>query len=94
MAFLHHSRALTFTWDAVSDPDLAGYNFYAGRSSGVYTASGSPKDMGNNTSGTFTTDEDGLWYFAIKAYNTIAQESDNYSTEIVVQLPRPSGFIG
>ena len=72
---------IAFSWNANTEPDLAGYKLYVGRASGVYTASGSPKNMGTATSGTFTIDDNGVWYFALTAIDTSNNES-GYSTEV------------
>lgn len=73
---------VNFAWNANSEVDIAGYKIYAGTATGVYTAPGSPKDMGNVTSGYFDITTFGItWYFALTAYNTSAQES-GFSTEI------------
>jgi len=60
---------------------LAGFKLYWGRASGVYNAIGSPKDMGNVTSGGVDIDETATWFFAVTAYKTSALESDR-STEV------------
>ena len=56
-------------WDANSEPDIAGYKLHAGLVSGNYDAVGSPKTMGNVTSGGFDIDGSGTWFFALTAYN-------------------------
>jgi len=70
-----------FTWDANSEPDIAGYKLHAGRVSGNYDAVGSPKDMGNVTHGGFDIDQTATWFFALTAYNTGGLVS-GFSTEI------------
>lgn len=89
MTSLH--RIETFYWTQNPEPTITGYKIYAGRATGAYDAAGSPKDMGNNLSGTFTTDAEGLWYFALTSYT--ATEESNFSAEMAVQLPLPRGFI-
>jgi hypothetical protein len=65
---------VTLTWNASIDPTTTGYHIWAGRTSrflgGTYDATGSPKDVGNVTTGTFDLlGNNGVWYFAITAYN-------------------------
>lgn len=74
---------LLLSWLPNTESDLAGYNLYAGRQTGVYTAAGYPIDVGNVTSYVVTITTPGRWYFAVKAYNTAAQESSTFSAEIV-----------
>lgn len=81
-----------FSWNANTEPDIAGYKIYAGTVSGTYDATNSPRDVGNVTSGanayfdvqTFNQ----AMYFALTAYNTGAQES-GFSTEISQTFTRP-----
>ena len=56
-------------WDANTEPDIAGYQLYAGTVSGNYDAVGSPKNMGNVLSGGFDIDQTATWFFALTAYN-------------------------
>ena len=79
---------IRFGWNANPEPDIAGYRLYAGRTSGVYTAMGSPKEMGNVTEGTFDIDADGLWFFALTAHNTELFES-GFSSEIAPLIITP-----
>lgn len=69
------------SWNANTEPDLAGYKIYVGRTSGIYTHSGSPKNVGNVTSATYTIDAAGDWFFAVTAYDSSANESAK-STEV------------
>lgn len=66
---------LHLSWNANTESDLAGYKIYAGRSSGAYTHSGSPKNVGNVTSATYIIDAPGAWFFAVTAYDSSANES-------------------
>lgn len=70
-----------FAWNANSESDIAGYKIWAGRSTGGYSHSASPKDMGNVLTGFYTVDDNGQWFFALTAYNTAGTPSD-FSTEI------------
>jgi hypothetical protein len=86
-------RVIPFYWDETTIPNLSHYKLYAGRATGTYDATGSPKNMGSGTSGTFTTDANGVWYFAMTTVDTEAEESE-FSQEYVADIPRPSGLIG
>jgi len=57
-------------WNANSETNIAGYKMYWGTASGVYNAIGSPKNMGNVTSGGVDIVETASWFFALKAVNT------------------------
>jgi len=86
-AFNSSAADVTIAWDANSDPDLAGYKFFYGASSGNYSFS---KDVGNTTSYTVANLAEGeTYYFAAKAYDTSNNESD-YSIELVYTLPAPN----
>jgi hypothetical protein len=66
--------SIVLTWNASLDPSTTGYHIWAGRDSrflgGTYDATGSPKDVGNVTTGTFDLlGNNGVWFFAITAYN-------------------------
>jgi len=60
------------SWDASSEPDLAGYKLYYGTASRSY---GAPIDVGNQTTYTITGLGPGTYYFAATAYNTSGNES-------------------
>lgn len=72
------SSAITLTWNANTESDLAGYRMYYGRSSGVYDGQVS---AGLATSGQVTITESGLWFFAVTAFDTSNNESE-YSAEV------------
>jgi hypothetical protein len=73
--------SVVLTWNASVDPSTTGYHIWAGRSSGVYDATGSPKDVGNVTTGTFDLlGNNGVWFFAITAYNAFGD--GGYSPEL------------
>lgn len=63
---------VTLQWNANRESDIAGYNVYYGRSSGVYTrlmsVTGPTAVIGIKGSRTV--------YFAVTAYNTSGEESD------------------
>jgi hypothetical protein len=81
--------AIRFAWNANLETDLAGYRLYAGRAPAVYDAPGSPKGMGNVTQGTFDINEDGVWFFALKAHDTELLESVDFSAEITGRFLTP-----
>jgi hypothetical protein len=66
----------TLTWEANTEPDLAGYKVYVGTSSGKYDFPGSPFKVGKVTTYTVTNLEPNTTYFfAISAYNDNGKES-------------------
>jgi hypothetical protein len=75
-------NTVTLAWDANTEPDLAGYKVYWGRSSRHYDNSPVPT-VAPSANPTFTTPAlpNGTWYFAVTAYNTSGLESD-YSNEV------------
>lgn len=71
----------TVSWDANTEPDLAGYRLYYGTAPGVY---GTPIDVGNVTSYLVTGLTAGVvYYFAVTAYDTSGNESAK-STEVTL----------
>jgi hypothetical protein len=68
---------VTLIWDENSEPDIAGYNVYYGRTSGTYvgfvTVRGTKAVIG--VKGTRTV------YFAVTAFNTNGDESE-FSAEV------------
>lgn len=70
-------------WDAVVDPNLAGYRVYYGTAPGTYrqpVGKGIEVDM-NNTIYTVTGLTNGTWYFAATAFDWSGGESP-YSNEV------------
>jgi len=79
------AESTTLTWDAVSDPDLAGYRVYASDSPGTYTQPG--VSVGDTT----TYEVEGLkrdttYYFVVTAYDFMGNES-SYSNEVSKTTP-------
>ena len=77
-----HAASVTLSWDANTEPDLAGYRIYYSKTSGGYTTSNRLNVAESQTSVTIT----GLtlytrYYFVATAYNTDGYESD-YSNEV------------
>jgi hypothetical protein len=67
------SGTATLSWDANTDPDLAGYNVYMGTQPGVY---GAPISIGNTTSYTVGNLTGGrTYYFSLTAVDTSGNES-------------------
>ena len=73
----------TISWDANSEPDLAGYKIYYGHSSGNYQ---SQIYVGNVTSHRLTGVEEGQqYYFAVTAIDFSGNES-NFSNEVEIVI--------
>jgi hypothetical protein len=76
--------ALKASWNANTEPDLAGYKIYYGLSSGNYTIS---INVGKVTQYTVNQLTEGLvYYFVVTAYDTAGNESA-YSQEVSGQIP-------
>jgi hypothetical protein len=75
-------KQYTLTWDANSEPDLAGYRVYMGTVSGTYTR---VAEIGLVTtySGAIQVSDDSLanYFFVLTAFDTSNLESD-YSNEV------------
>ena len=56
--------SVNLSWDANTEPDLAGYKVYFGTSSGNY---GTPASVGNTTSYSLAGLSDGTYFFAVTA---------------------------
>ena len=70
----------SIAWDPVAVSDLAGYRVYYGTSPTAYTQS---IDVGNVTQTTIPGLVDcTTYYFAVKAYDTAANESTTYSNQL------------
>ncbi len=70
---------VTLAWDANTDPAVAGYKLYYGKTSRTY---GTPVDVGKVTQFTLSGIEEGKnCYFAVTAYDTNHNESA-FSTEL------------
>jgi len=73
-----------FVWLPNTEPDLDGYYLYIGTSPGSY---GSPIDVGNVTSYTHQFTSAGIYYAAISAYDTGAEEGSKSDEMIVMDVP-------
>lgn len=77
-----YAASVTLSWDANTEPDLAGYSIYYSTTSGSYTTSDRLDVDKNMTSVTITgLNLYTIYYFVITAYNTEGYESD-YSNEV------------
>lgn len=78
------SATSTLSWDAVSDPAVAGYKLHYGEVPGVYTNS---VDTGKTTSCTVATLTEGkTYYFAATTYDSKGNQS-SYSNEVSKSIP-------
>ena len=84
MASVCMASDVTLSWDANSEPDIAGYRLYKSLVSGEYSTN-DMKDVGNVTTCTFTGLPNGTYYFVATAYNEDNFESD-YSNEVFAVL--------
>jgi hypothetical protein len=83
-AQLFAAGAAKASWNANTEPDLAGYKIYYGLSSGNYTIS---INVGNVTQYTVNQLTEGLiYYFVVTAYDTAGNESA-YSQEVSAEIP-------
>jgi hypothetical protein len=76
------------SWDFSTQPEVTGYWIYYGSASGKYT---DVVDTGNSTYYTIPNLAPGTWYFAVKAYGSVGQQSA-FSNEVVVTVPQSTGF--
>jgi len=74
------------SWDANTDPGVAGYKAYMGTISGKY---GAPINVGNVTTYTITGLTTGTYYFAVTAYDGSGNESGP-SNEVVATVSVPA----
>ena len=78
------AASVTLAWDPNSEPDVAGYRLYYGKTMGNYE---SVIDVGNQTAWNPPDLEDGTTYFfTVTAYNIFGYESD-FSSEL--RYPEP-----
>ncbi len=73
---------IRLAWDPNSESNLAGYKVYYGRASRTY---GTPIDVGNTTTYTLNLSEQGTYYIAVTAYDTLSNESD-FSNEVTAAI--------
>ncbi|HEY9160374.1 MAG TPA: PKD domain-containing protein [Desulfomonilia bacterium] len=80
------AASIEVSWNANTEPDLAGYKIYYGTQSGTYT---STVNTGKVTTMTIDNLETGkTYYVAMSAYDTSANESEK-SAEVSVSIPVP-----
>ena len=79
------TRSVTLSWDANTEPDIAGYKVYWGTSSGVYDKF---SDVSQTTASVSDLAIGIRYYFAVKAYNEAGLES-GYSEEVSAIVPSP-----
>jgi hypothetical protein len=79
------TNSITLSWDANSEPDIAGYKLYWGTSSGVYDQS---NDVSQTTASVPNLTVGVRYYFAVTAYNKAGLES-GYSEELSAIVPSP-----
>lgn len=87
--------AVTFGWDANTEPDLAGYKMYRATQSGAYTAPYATIPDPNATQYiTQLTNPVGKQFFVITAFDDAGNES-GYSNEVIFEAdtgaPAPPG---
>lgn len=73
-------------WDLSTEPELAGYNVYYGRTSGMYTRRRSVGRVNQFRISGLNNNE--VYYFAVTAYDSQNRESD-YSDEVAVIINEP-----
>jgi hypothetical protein len=85
-----HGAIVTLTWDPNTEPDIAGYKFYYGVQSRIYT---NVADVGNLITNTVSGLTEGMtYYFAVTAYNTAGVESD-FSNEVNYTPTAPTNLV-
>jgi len=97
--FTNHAFAgsATLTWNANTEPDLAGYRIYYGTSprTGSCPSGGYSNNLtvGNVTSYNFNSLTDGMtWYFSVAAYDT-SNNTSCFSAEVSKVLPPAVSYI-
>lgn len=84
-----HSATSTLSWDAVTDPGVAGYKLHYGNVPGSYSNS---VDTGKTTSYTLDNLTEGkTYYFAATTYDTAGNQS-GYSNEVAKSIPFGSNY--
>lgn len=77
-----YAGEINLSWDANTEPDLAGYRVHYGSEHDLYTEM---FDVGVVTKYTITNLNAGVYYISLTAYDASGNESD-YSYEIVKTL--------
>ncbi len=81
--YYHHDPNvnITFTWDANTETDLAGYRLYQTTSQGIYNGPAikdvSVVDAGNPPTTSVQITNEGHWWFIVRAYDAGGDESPN-----------------
>lgn len=92
-ATLSKAADVTLQWNPSDGAD--GYKIYWGQASRSYA---DPVDVGNLTQHTLQNVTDGIWYFAVTAYNKYGESkySEEISANIETNRPPvvPAGFSG
>lgn len=86
-SFVWAASSVTFTWDANTEPDLAGYRLYQAASSGVYIYDAAHVVLTipvGTTTGSIQS-QDGTWFWVLTAYDTSGNESEP-SNEVTESL--------
>ena len=80
-----NAAALSLSWNANTESDLAGYTVYYGNTTGIYT---SFKDVFNVTSYVISNvTEDKTYYITLRAYDKSGNESKS-SQEVYIYVPK------
>lgn len=76
---------VTLTWDANTEPDLAGYNLYQASASGAYDYGTPVLTILAGTNIGSIQSVDGTWFWVLRAYDTSGNESAD-SNEVTALL--------
>jgi hypothetical protein len=77
-------KGITLSWNANSEPDIAGYVMYRGTNSGLYKSSNYVGNVTNFVPANLVNDVN--YFFAVTAVNRAGLESA-FSNEIMVKVP-------
>lgn len=86
---LVYAETVNLSWNANTEPDIAGYKIHVGTTSGTY---GAPIDVGNVLTYPLNLNA-GTHYITITAYDSVGNESGySYEIKYVAKIARVSGF--